>query len=1119
MLRVKKMVIAAPATSIDTLSLVRGSVSIPGIPESTYHIDYAYALLFWNDSYPQDSITIFYRVLPFKWNTAVQLRDSTEKKGVARKTFDPFRSDFNTRPEDPIFEGGLSRTGSISRGISVGNNQDLSVNSSLNLQMNGNLTEQVKIEASITDQNIPIQPDGNTRQLQDFDQVFIRFYDDKNSLTAGDFWIKNQPGYFMQYYKRAQGLTYSFAESDSAGWSVEASGAISKGKWARNVVQGIEGNQGPYRLRGQQNEPFIIVLAGTERVFIDGKLLTRGQEYDYTIDYNAAEIRFTPKNQITKDRRITVEFQYSDKNYARSLVQASATYKGKNYKAWAHVFSEQDGKNQPLLQELNELDREVLALAGDQNPLTSSIDSIGFSSSYVMYKQVDTTVNALTYQILVHSYSPDSAYFRAVFTNVGANQGNYVLKEFIPVGKVYRWVAPVNGVPQGQYEPVRVLVAPNKNQMFTTGFEWKNGKKQRVFAEAAISQEDRNTFSNLDNGNNTGFAVRLDASTRLGRVHPDKKTVREVGVTSEHLHRHFKAIERFRSVEFERDWNLLNMPLTYDQTAAEGYIVLSAPKLYRFRAAGGGLWMPGMYEAYKQSLESNGLYKGFKWNVRGSVLSAETQIQNSLFVRHLTNLSQSVGKFKVSFNDEHEFNRQLDPQDNLLIQSYQFYDWQGGVDIGDTTAISGGAYYRERYEQRPANDALNRATYARHYGGRFGVQIKREHQLNINASYRELNVIDTTLIGKLPEQSITGRIEYRGRLKKGAVSWFSFYEAGSGLELKREFQYLEVLPGQGVYAWIDYNENGIQELNEFEIAAFTDQARFIRVFVPSDEYVQVFNNALSQTLSLLPSAIWKSGKNLKGFLSRFQNQSSLRIDRKVTNLEGFELYNPIALNVNDTSLISVSASARNTLFFNRLSQIFGMEWTIQQNSAKILLSNGFDARKTSTNQLNTRLNLTQKLTLRNESTIGRKESYAGYVSGRNFNIAYYDTRLDFSIQPNNVFRLSFNGRRADKRNTLTTEQERAEIWDVGTEIRYNQASKGSYEGSFKMVFIDFTGVSSSPLGFEMLEALQPGVNFTWSAGIQRAVSKTLQLSINYNGRKSQNSPVIHNGGIQMRAFF
>ena len=70
-----------------------------------------------------------------------------------------------------------------------------------------------------------------------------------------------------------------------------------------------------------------------------------------------------------------------------------------------------------------------------------------------------------------------------------------------------------------------------------------------------------------------------------------------------------------------------------------------------------------------------------------------------------------------------------------------------------------------------------------------------------------------------------------------------------------------------------------------------------------------------------------------------------------------------------------------------------------------------------------------------------------------------------------------------------------------------------------MVRINYNGNQNSALGFEMLEALKPGVNFTWNVGYQRSVSKNLQLNFQYNGRKSENSRMIHSGGMEIRAFF
>ena len=90
---------------------------------------------------------------------------------------------------------------------------------------------------------------------------------------------------------------------------------------------------------------------------------------------------------------------------------------------------------------------------------------------------------------------------------------------------------------------------------------------------------------------------------------------------------------------------------------------------------------------------------------------------------------------------------------------------------------------------------------------------------------------------------------------------------------------------------------------------------------------------------------------------------------------------------------------------------------------------------------------------------------------------------------------------------------------MGSTFKYNQAEKGSLQGGFKTVKINYNGSQNSALGFEMLEALRPGINYTWNIGYQRSISKNLQLSIQYNGRKSENTRTIHSGGMEVRAFF
>lgn len=141
-------------------------------------------------------MTFHYKVLPFNFQKINQLRDSKIVFNSKSDEREKFKIPASYSVQD-IFGGNeLSKSGSISRGVSFGNNQDLGINSNLNLELSGDLSPNLKLLAAVSDANLPIQPDGNTNKLQEFDQVFIQVYNDKFKLIAGDFWISKPQGYF-----------------------------------------------------------------------------------------------------------------------------------------------------------------------------------------------------------------------------------------------------------------------------------------------------------------------------------------------------------------------------------------------------------------------------------------------------------------------------------------------------------------------------------------------------------------------------------------------------------------------------------------------------------------------------------------------------------------------------------------------------------------------------------------------------------------------------------------------------------------------------------------------------------------------------------------------------------
>ena len=91
--------------------------------------------------------------------------------------------------------------------------------------------------------------------------------------------------------------------------------------------------------------------------------------------------------------------------------------------------------------------------------------------------------------------------------------------------------------------------------------------------------------------------------------------------------------------------------------------------------------------------------------------------------------------------------------------------------------------------------------------------------------------------------------------------------------------------------------------------------------------------------------------------------------------------------------------------------------------------------------------------------------------------------------------------------------------DLGLELTWRKSSTSNLQVQFDWVNIEFNGNRNTPVEFEILQGLRPGSNFIWLLNYTRRLSKNFDLIINYNGRKSQDTPIVNTAGVQLRAIF
>jgi hypothetical protein len=1174
--RSKKIFFSTDTTRLDTLSIIPGTIKLikkngEAVDSSIYKIDYVNALLILRQlesKNKKDSFVVVYHVFPYFFSKPYQHKDIRRIQNNQYGDSYVYTLDKN-REVDFFKTEGLTKSGSLSRGISFGNNQDVALNSNLNLQLAGKLSDNMDILLAATDQNIPIQPEGNTQQLQEFDKIFIRIgikdlpVKGKTTVTAGDFQVEKPGGYFMNFNKKLQGLSFKSEIGSEKAEVIQttASAAVSKGKFAKNSSiensngnffngQKQERNQGPYKFRGAENEQYIIVLAGTERVYLEGQLLERGQENDYVIDYNTAEIIFTPKNLITKDNRITVEFQYSDKNYARSLIHAGTEYENRKVKARVNIFSEQDNKNKPLQQELSGRQKLLLSSIGDtlQNALWPVADSVAFNRVEILYEKKDSS---LYKKIYVYSTDSAKAHYRLSFSFVGINKGNYRIKQSSANGKVYEWVKPdiITGQQQGAYEPIILLRSPKQKQMITAGATIMLSKNATFSIEGAGSNYNINSFSKEDKANDKGFAGKLiwDNKIPLNHLSSALPSGENVGVSGEkilngiwsfftninyeYVQKNFSSIERFRNVEFERDWNRGNTLQTGDQHTIGGKIGFAKKNniiTYDYKSLLDG----NVYHGMRHSANVNIGVKGFLLTADGSYLDSKSLQSNSNFLRHHASLSREFKiqnlKFKTGIREQQEENLfKLKNTSSLLNGSSQFMEWEPFVELRDSSNNKYILNYKQRIDyalNTLGTSELHPSTYAESYGGGMELMSNPNSQLRITGNYRNLKILDAGITTQKPENTVVSRTEYNFSLLKGFFSSTTFYEIGSGLEVKKEFVFLEVAVGQGTYLWnslTDYNANGIKELNEFEIA-LPNEGNYIKVFIPTDNYISTHTNQFGQMLSMKPDTRWNNKKGVRKIASYFMNQTAYRTDRKTTNKDLTIAYNPFLSNTKDSTLVTLNSSLRNTLYFNQTDAVFGMDFTWQQVQSKTLLVNDTAFRTHTTKEAKVHWNFNRQWTFQNAYKNGIKQNNSKFFNTRNYKIYYFETEPKISFQSNSSLRITVSYKYSEKENRIfigANTQAKATVQNIGSELQYNALNKGSLSMKANFIHIFYNDLENLPIAYEMLEGLKTGKNYTWALSYNRILANNIQLTLTYDGRQSPGIKTIHTGNAQVRAFF
>lgn len=999
------------------------------------------------------------------------------------------------------FLGELNSKGSIIRGITFGNNQGQSVQSSMDLQISGRLSKDVTILASISDHNLPIQADGYTQTLEEFDKIYMQLnVKDKSILRAGHLDLVDDKNYFAKYQRRSMGLQFQTQFGTENKTFVDVSLGVARSEFHRIRFQGVEGNQGPYRLTGKNGEQFITLISGSEQVFIDGILMKRGENQDYVINYNTGEVTFTSFRPIFQQNFITISFNYTNRNYSRYLFTGKLQHQREKFRIGLNWFMENDNKNAPLALNLSKEDEQILADAGNDPNLMYAPSGVvaEYDVNKILYRLIQDP-NGNRYQ-----YSTDATQtlYTVSFTYFGANLGDYKLTQTTNNGRVFEYVGPN----AGDYRAVRKLPSPQKSQVYTLNSEYllKDGK---IGTDISLSNYDINLFSSKDSDQNLGYAARI-----FGNKTFTKNSWK--GTPSfeyQYIDKQFHILDRINDVEFSRDFNLAQ---EFSGRTQNRFIFNFLNKWTNKSALNyrlNYLDEQDSYKGIKNDLDFSWIKGKFLTKGNLSYLDTNATLQDTKFIRGgaATEYTGKKGSWAIGGSMEHN-EKKFNATQLMDVTSFSWKELFVQKKIGDSTRTKLLAKMYVRDNDSVRDNRLQNMN--RILGFMAESQLIKTEKTTLNAliHYRKFFYKNEDVDMNQNKDFVVGNLLYNQQLFKNGMRLQAFYELGNGQEAQREFQYIKVTDGQGIYKWTDYNGDGIQQLDEFEIAEYSDLAQYIRIYTNSVRYIPSNKNKLQLALFVNPSVVFNSeNKFLKrwNFNVSLNSQNSYFKRDKVLVLNPFEKSEDQILK-NQNILASVQFNPTEKSGWNGNYRFIANDNLINANFSN-------EERNQTSHFVNLGYWFNKEFRVDWENSVHDLQNSSQLFATRDYRLNNFETKPKATYKFTDAIQAEFSSAYREKKRV--DGEELLKAFDITGTIQWER-KKTSIRGNFSFINNDFTGNNFSIVGNQMLDGLKPGKNQVWSVFIQQAINSFLQLNLNYEGRNSGDR-TIHIGSMQVKASF
>ena len=432
-----------------------------------------------------------------------------------------------------LTENNLFTSGTFFRSLDISTIGNESFSGGLRFQMSGKLSEELEVSGVISDQKLPFQPDGNTASLDEIDQIFINATHSNGDLTAGDISISSKKGRFNTFKRNLSGIKTRIKINTM---DYDIAYGKNKGSFRRLSFKGEDGNQGPYFLTNENGKRNIIVSAGSEEVWLNGKKLIRGDNNDYVINYSNGEIFFNSKNLIFYDSDIDVEFQYQKDMYTQNFLNAALEDKSNDFFQYSLSFS----REKDDFKSISDFEKSMFSKSDVLFQNGAVADSTGDYVLYediLIYDPINEASDDNRYKV-VFNFDPDGKYIRKISDN---NIVYYVYNDDLDKDTNERFSP---GIFKKAPSSKGVINVTTKSKL-NSGFVFEN--------EISISDKNANTLAS-DNI----FKKRGNAFQSTIRNEPFRIGKMDALFSFDHWQtsKNFDSLNKSKRVSFNEEWDI-----------------------------------------------------------------------------------------------------------------------------------------------------------------------------------------------------------------------------------------------------------------------------------------------------------------------------------------------------------------------------------------------------------------------------------------------------------------------------------------------------------------------------------------------------------------------------------